>query len=160
TSSFRRPAAQVALDLWSVAQALAQAGRWKTNRGGSLAKSAQNRLSKVVSGDERDPLIPPAPESLYYEILRGAGAVEVEGGEGRIDLKAAERLLRQPEALQAWHWVRAWLEAPLWQDGIGVVPDRDNDQDPVRIEPRHLHTGRALLAWALGRVAHGADGWL
>jgi hypothetical protein len=34
--------------------------------------------------------------------------------------------------------VRAWLDMRLWQDGIGVVPDRDNDHDPVRIDPSSL----------------------
>ena len=54
----------------------------------------------------------------------------------------------------------AWTEAPLWQDGIGVVPDRDSELNPVRIEPRALEQARTLLLWALGRVAHGNAGWL
>jgi hypothetical protein len=56
--------------------------------------------------------------------------------------------------------IRAWLHSRLWQDGIGVVPDRDRYDDPVRIEPKNLHTARELLAWALSAVAHGPDVWL
>ena len=158
--SVQRSAAEVVLDLWTVAEALAGAGIWKTNRGGSLAKSAQNRLRKVLPDDESDPLVPPAPSSLYYEVLRGLGAVEAEAGEGSIDLDVVKRQLCQAESLQGWSWVRAWLQMRLWQDGIGVVPDRDNYSEPVRIEPSHLRQARELLAWALSRVAQGPDDWL
>jgi hypothetical protein len=159
-TSSRRSGAEIALDLWTVAQALAQAGSWKTNRGGSLAKSAQNRLRKLFPSDGQDPLTPPEPEALYYEILRGLGAVRAEDGVGDINLAAAERHLRSPAAVQSWEQVRAWMRARLWQDGIGVVPDRDNSYDPVRIEPSALARARELLVWALCRVAHGADDWL
>src|SRR5205823_12828801 len=86
-TSSSRPAAAVALDLWSIAQALDQTGVWKTNRGGSLAKLVQNRLAKLVPGDEQDALAPPALESLYYEIFRGLGAITVADNEGIIDLE-------------------------------------------------------------------------
>jgi hypothetical protein len=156
----RRAAAEVALDLWTTAQGLGQAETWKTNRGGSLAKSVQNRLHKLFAWPDHDPLLPPDPESLSYELLRGLGAIRVDDSEGHIDLAAVKRHLRSPALVQAWHWVRAWMQASLWQDGIGVVPDRDNYQDPVRIEPRNLRTARELVVWALGRVAQGACDWL
>jgi hypothetical protein len=57
-------------------------------------------------------------------------------------------------------WVRAWLDMRLWQDGIGVVPDRDNDHDPVRIDPSSVRKARELLRWALCRVAHSPEMWL
>ncbi len=156
-----RPAAAVALDLWSIAQTLAQAGSWKTNRSGTPAKSVQNRLAKAVaSGDSSGELTPPALESLYYEILRGLGAITVENDEGSIDLDVVRHHLQEAAIKQAWHWVRAWLSMRLWQDGIGVVPDRDRPNDPERIEPRELHTARELLSWALGRVAQTAEEWL
>lgn len=161
TTSFSRPAAAVALDLWSIAQALAQTGPWKTNRGGSAGKSVQNRLAKAVSGgDNPDGLVPPALESLYYEILRGLGAITVEEDEGCIDLEVVRRRLQDHAVEQGWHWVRSWLAMRLWQDGIGVVPDRDRPSDPERIEPRALRTARELLAWALSRVAQGTNEWL
>ena len=48
TTARRRSTAHVALDLWGIAQALAQGGSWMTNRDGSLAKSVQNRLRKIM----------------------------------------------------------------------------------------------------------------
>lgn len=161
TTSSARPAAAVALDLWSIAQALAQTGSWKTNRGGTPAKSVQNRLAKAVpAGDNPDGLVPPALQSLYYEILRGLGALTLEDDEGRIDLKEVRRRLQASAVEQGWHWVRAWMTMRLWQDGIGVVPDRDRPNDPERIEPQELRTARELLAWALSRVAQGTNEWL
>jgi hypothetical protein len=156
-----RPAAAVVLDMWSIAQALAQTGTWKTNRGGSAIKSVQNRLAKAVSGgDAPGSPVPPALESLYYEILRGLGAIAVEDDEGFIDLEVVRRRLQDPAAVQGWHWVRAWLTMRLWQDGIGLVPDRDRPNDPERIEPRELRTARELLTWGLTRVAQKAGEWL
>ncbi len=114
----------------------------------------------MASGDNSDELAPPALESLYYEILRGLGAIRVEDEEGTIDLAVVRRRLQDATIEQGWHWVRAWLSMRLWQDGIGVVPDRDRLNDPERIDPRELHTARELLTWALGRVAQTADEWL
>ena len=159
--SSARPAAAVALDLWTIAQALDRMGSWKTNRGGTPAKSVQNRLANVVTGgDNAGKLAPPALESLYYEILRGLGAITVEHDVGSIDLDVVGRRLQDAAIKQGWHWVRAWLSMRLWQDGIGVVPDRDRPNDPERIEPQQLHTARELLTWALGRVAQTAEEWL
>jgi hypothetical protein len=161
TTSSARPAAAVALDLWSIAQALAQTGAWKTNRGGTPIKSVQNRLARAVAGgDNSDELAPPALESLYYESLRGLGAITVEDDVGSIDLEVVRHRLQDAAIEQGWHWVRAWLSMRLWQDGIGVVPDRDRPREPERIEPRELHAARELLTWALGRVAQTADEWL
>lgn len=159
TVTSRRMAAEVVLDLWTIAQELGQAGTWKTNRGGALPKNLQNRLSKLFSWPEDDSFLPPSPEALGYEILRGLGAVEAEEGQSSIDLKAVEQHLRNPAEVQGWHWVRAWLVTRLWQDGIGVVPDRDNDRDPVRIEPGKLRKARELLVWALCRLAHAPEEW-
>jgi Helicase conserved C-terminal domain len=161
TTSSARPAAAVALDLWSIAQVLAQIGTWKTNRGGTPAKSVQNRLAKAVAGgDNTDELAPPALESLYCEILRGLGAITVEHDEGSIDLDVVRHRLQDAPIKQGWHWVRAWLSMRLWQDGIGVVPDRDRPNDPERIDPGKMHTARELLAWALSRAAQTAEEWL
>jgi hypothetical protein len=159
-SSWRRPAAAVALDLWTIAHALAQMGTWKTNRGGALSKSVQNRLRGLLAVDDQDPLTPPHVEILYYEMLRGLAAIRVERDHGTIDLAVLERNLGQPEPVQGWHWARAWLGTPLWQDGIGAVPDRDSDYDPVRIRPAELATARELVTWALNRVAQGLNDWL
>jgi hypothetical protein len=74
--------------------------------------------------------------------------------------EALERHMQQPPAAQARQWVRAWLRMPLWQDGIGVVPDRDSNYDSVRIEPSGLAHARELLLWALCGVAHAPSCWL
>jgi hypothetical protein len=157
---FRRSPAEVALDVWAVAQELVALGPWKTNRGGSPAKSVQNRLRKLFAAGEPDPMAPPDVEVLYYELLRGVGAIRAEGGTGAISLAAVERHLRRPAHVQCWERVRAWIDVALWQDGIGLVPDRDRYDESVRIEPRQLRAARELLAWALCRVAHGPAGWL
>lgn len=155
-----RTPAEVALDLTFVAKALADMGEWNTLRGGSLSASQRSRLAKSV------PIAPskviPVPESacLYYELLRCAGTVEIRESVGRMIPEQAKRLLAKSSPEQARIWTRAWIEMSLWQDGIGVVPDRDNYQDPVRIEPDKLRTARKMLAWALTRVAHGGSEWL
>jgi hypothetical protein len=156
----RRPS-EVALDLGRIARELGAMGSWKTNRGGSLAQSALNRLRKAASLPcVEEALRPPECESLFYEILRGLGAVQADDGAGSTDLAVVERHLSLPAAEQARLWVRAWLQTRLWQDGIGVVPDRDNDHDPVRIPPAELRASREVLVWALCAVAHAPSHWL
>jgi len=71
-----------------------------------------------------------------------------------------EQHFAEPAVAQAWHWLRAWLDIQLWQDGIGVVPDRHNDYEPVRIEPDSLRKAKELLIWAFGRLAHSDCDWL
>jgi hypothetical protein len=159
-TSYQRSAAEVVLDLMTIAQALNESGAWKTNRGGSPAKSMQNRLHKALAADARDPLLPTAPESLYYEILRGLGAVRVERDQGTIHIADVERHLCGSALEQSRQWVRAWLHARLWQDGLGVVPDRESQGNSVRIDPHRLATARELVVWALCRVAHGTQDWI
>src|SRR5439155_1160083 len=158
----RRSSAEVALDLWRVASALRRMGAWATVKGDSPSKATRARMRKEVGlcDAEKDPLSPPDPESLFYELLHGMGLLNFGDQPSWIHEKALERHLQQPPAAQAWHWVRAWLHMSLWQDGIGVVPDRDSDYAFVRIEPAKLARARELLAWALSGVAHASDGWL
>ncbi|MEM7468100.1 MAG: hypothetical protein AAF387_14595, partial [Pseudomonadota bacterium] len=59
-----------------------------------------------------------------------------------------------------WKMARAWLGRRLWQDGIGVVPDRDSEYERVRIDPMGLSRGRTLLCWALQRLAHTEADWV
>ena len=156
-----RSSAEVAFDLWRVAAALRSMGKWATVKGDSPSKGTRARLHKEVGlrGAAQDSLSPPDPELLYYEMLRGMEMMEF-GAAPWIRQEALERHLQLPPAAQAWHWARAWLRMVLWQDGIGVVPDRDSDYDSVRIEPSRLAQARELLAWALSRVAHAPAGWL
>ena len=140
----------------------ASMGTWPTVKGDSPAKATRTRMQKEVGlrDAEKDPLSPPDPESLFYELLHSMGLMNFGGKPSWIHQEALERHLQQPPAAQAWHWVRAWLHMPLWQDGIGVVPERDSDYASVRIEPSKLYHARELLAWALCGVAHSSNCWL
>jgi hypothetical protein len=157
-----RSSAEVALDLWRVAAVLRSMGTWPTVKGDSPSKATRARVRKEVGlrDAEKDPLSPPDPESLYYELIHGMGLIKFVNQLPRIQEEALERQLQQPPAAQAWHWVRAWLHMPLWQDGIGVVPERDNPYNPVRIEASKLFHARELLVWALCGVAHSSNRWL
>jgi len=158
----RRSSAQVGLDLWRVAEALRSMGTWQTVKGDSPAKATRARLQKEVGlrDAEKDPMSPPDAESFYYELLHGMDLLKIGDKRSWIHGEALERHLQQPPAAQARRWVRAWLQMPLWQDGIGVVPDRDSDYNPVRIRPSALEPARELLVWALCGVAHAPSCWL
>lgn len=158
----RRSSAEVALDLWRVAAALLRRGTWPTVNGDLPSKSTRARMRKEVGlrHGEEDPLSAPDPESLFYELLRGMSLIDFVNQPSWIRERALERHLQQSPEAQAWHWVRAWLRMALWQDGIGLVPDRDSDYTFVRIEPGKLSYARELLAWALCRVAHSPNYWL
>ena len=155
-----RSTAEVAFDLWTTAQTLHDSGVWKTNKGGSLPKTLQNRLRKVLTAPVNDPATPPDIEGLYYEVLRGLDAIDLKDGEGWLDRAAVQKHLDRPAVQQSWRLAQAWMHARLWQDGIGIVPDRDNDNDSVRIRPEQLQDARELLVWALQRIAHGPNDWL
>ncbi len=161
-SSARRSSAQVGLDLWRVAEALRSMGTWQTVRGDSPSKATRARLQKEVGlrNAEKDPMSLPDAESFYYELLHSMNILNIGDKRGWIDEEALERHLQRPPAAQARHWVRAWLHMALWQDGIGVVPDRDSDYNSVRIEPSALAHARELLVWALCGVAHAPNCWL
>jgi hypothetical protein len=158
----RRSSAEVVLDLWRVAAALRTRGTWTTVKGDLPSKPMRARMHKEVGlrDAEEAPLSPPDSESLFYELLRGMGLIDFANQPCWIREKAVERHLQQPPGVQAWQWVRAWLHMALWQDGIGIVPDRDSAYTFVRIEPGKLSRARELLAWALCRVAHSSNCWL
>ncbi len=62
--------------------------------------------------------------------------------------------------MQAWNWVRSWVDMTLWQDGLGVVPDWDNREGTNRITPEKLLRSKTLLVWSLCRVASAKIDWL
>ena len=161
-STGHRSSAQVGLDLWRVAEVLRSMGTWQTVKGDSPAKATRARLQKEVGlrDAEKDPMSPPDAESLYYELLHSMDLLKIGDKRSWIREETLERHLQQPPAGQARQWVRAWLHMPLWQDGIGVVPDRDSNYDSVRIEPAGLAHARELLVWALCGVAHAPSCWL
>ncbi|MGH9448294.1 MAG: hypothetical protein ACRD3O_21640, partial [Terriglobia bacterium] len=137
-------------------------GTWPTVKGDSPARATRARMQKEVGlrHAEKDPLSPPDAESLFYELLHSMSLMNFGDKRPWIREEALERHMQQPPAAQAWHWVRAWLEMPLWQDGIGAVPERGSDYSPARIEPSKLRHARELLAWALCGVAHAPNCWL
>ncbi|MGF1580954.1 MAG: helicase-associated domain-containing protein [Gemmataceae bacterium] len=161
-SSFMRSAAEPALDLWRVVQALDEMGNWKTLKGNALSKGSRNKLRKLVPlpDFQTDELAPPDPESLYYELLREMSLLAVDKEPHHVLMSKVEEHFDQFPVAQAFEWVQAWLEINLWQDGIGVVPDRDNDYDPARIPPQELRSTKEMLVWALCRVAHSEQQWL
>ncbi|MFV2071012.1 MAG: hypothetical protein ACC645_28930, partial [Pirellulales bacterium] len=132
--SFARSSAEPALDLWHVAETLREMGNWKTVKGDALSKGSRNKLRKLVSlpSAETDEFAAPDPESLFYELLRAMDFLSVALEPRWVLTESVEQHFDQPPVVQAWHWLRAWLDIYLWQDGIGVVPDRDSDYEPVR----------------------------
>ncbi len=159
-SGGHRSSALVALDLAHVAEALREIS-WQVVRGEMLTKGSLKRLQKQVGplSAERGALALPDPEGLYYELLLQMQCLDTNSR--TVKAAALEEILKKPAAEQARHWVRAWLDTDLWQDGIGVVPNRDNDYDPVRIHPSNLLRAKELLVWALCRIAvRGEHDWL
>ncbi len=157
-----RSSAEPALDLWRVAESLREMGNWKTIKGDGLSKGSRNKLRRMVSltSAEDDALAPPDPEVFCYELLREMGFLSVEEEPRYVQSHELEQFFAATSVTQAWHSLRGWLEMRLWQDGIGAVPDRDNDHEPVRIEPRSLLDAKELLIWAFGRLAHSDCDWL
>ncbi len=155
-----RAFAEVLVDLEQTARALEGQRRWKVNQGGGLPAAARNRLAKLRQPIAGDPFDPPDRVALDHSLLCALGVVEVDGADAWLERERADQLFRRPPEGQASAWIRAWTTLRLWQDGIGAVPDRDNRENPTRIDPDRLRKGRALLAWALTRVAHGDEDWL
>jgi len=149
-----RAAAQMMADLEETARALERLGDWKINQGGGLPAAMRNRLAKLHPANASDPLDPPDRAALDYTILFALGAIECDEFDARLNRERADGILHLPLEVQASSWVRAWLGLRLWQDGIGAVPDRDSDNNPVRIDPVKLRSARELLVWALTRIAH------
>jgi len=97
---------------------------------------------------------------LFYELMRQMELIDVGFSAPEVAWTKLNRHVRQSSDEQAWHCLRAWHEVFLWQDGIGSVPDRDNDYDPVRISPHALRRTKELLIWVLCHVAHSRNEWL
>jgi hypothetical protein len=155
-----RSSAEFALELWQVADSLQAMGNWKTLKSGSLSKGSQNRLHKLVGFPtiEDQPFVPPDRECFFYELLLQLNLLDIESSQ--VDLPSLQKLFEQPLAMQAREWGRGWMQSLLWQDGIGLVPDRSNEYEPVRIEPSSLWKARELLVWALSCVAQSENDWL
>ncbi len=159
-STVLRPPAQMIVELEQATNALQAQGSWKVNQGGALPAAERNRLGKRLSRQTHDPLEPPDCVALHYSLLCALGIVASDGGEGWIEPGSAERLFHLSHELQASEWSRAWMGLRIWQDAIGAVPDRDNQEGSTRIEPGLMLKVRELIVWALTRVAHGRSDWL
>ena len=158
--TMRRSSAEVALDLWHVAEALREMKSWQLVQGEMLSKGSRNKLQKLVgmTSAEQDPLAPPDPQALYYELLHQLDCLDFRAGS--VKASSLDKYTQQPAPVQAWNWVRAWLSMRLWQDGLGVVPDRDDRDGSVRIAPGNLFRAKTLLVWSLCRVACTTLDWL
>ncbi len=161
-SAGHRSSAEVALDFAQVAEALREMKTWHVVKGdtpveaGSPEPLAQKLA--VLPSAKQNPLSPPDPQALFYELLRQLECVDVKSN--KVAVAQIDKDSRLPAAVQAWDWFRAWLNIELWQDGIGVVRDRYYDDDSSRIDPRKLSRAKELLAWALCRVASTSNVWL
>ena len=159
-STILRAPAQMMVELEQATSALQAQGRWKVNQGGALPAADRTRLGKRLSLQANDSLEPPDRVVLHYALLCALGVVEFDGADGWLEPERAERLFHLPHERQASEWIRAWMGLRIWQDGIGAVPDRDNQEGSTRIEPGVMHKARELLVWALTRVAHSRSDWL
>jgi hypothetical protein len=150
----RRSPAEVALDLSRVFAYLVARGSVKARKDGSPAGPALRALEKAVPLDNgSDPRLPD-PHGLYVDLLWYAGLILEQGSELVPDATAAARRFTRPDFQQIHSWARGWLSAPYWFDGSGTPEGRAalDSAGPVR-------TGREVLAWALGCLAHAGDRW-
>ena len=156
-STTLRAGAEMMIELQEVVTALASIGSFQVNQGGALPASIRGRIAKLAPalGGKDDPMLPPDRISLVYMLLVQLGGILVEDGFARLVPERVERLLKEAPEAQASAWVRAWLRMPLWQDGIGQVPDRDGRDEAKRIRPDALTDARELVVWALSRIARG-----
>ena len=107
-------------------------------------------------------MMPPAAESLYYEILRGLRGDRRRCGRGRHQpcrrLESGLRL--SPSSCKPGIGCGLWIDAlRLWQDGIGVVPERSNRDSsaPRESNPKSMLNAREVLVWAFSRVARRGE---
>ena len=150
-SNYYRSATAVALDLWQVAIGLQALGTWQTVKGGAWPGD-RNRLRKGM------PMVSARTRTAWPARPRNAPlrdpAWHALSQPGRRAYQVLRKMLAQPTVQlpadgKPGTWCFAsWLDMRLWQDGIGVVPDRDSDQEPVRIDPSSLRKARELLLWA------------
>jgi Helicase conserved C-terminal domain len=150
----RRAPAEVAIDLSRVFAFVAERGTVKTRKDGVLAAPTLRALEKALPQADDSEYVLPERHALYFELLRGAAAIVVEGNEARVDPTAAHRLFARAGVWQAHSWARGWLTTRHWFDGAGT-PEA-GEMDDV---PGHVRTGRQIVAWALGCLAHAGDDW-
>jgi hypothetical protein len=158
--TLRRSSAEVALDLWHVVEALREMKTWQIVQGEMLSKGSRNKLRKLapMTSAEDDPLAPPDPQTLYYEILHQFECLDFRTTSVKLPL--LEKATSETAPVQAWRWIRAWLQMTLWQDGLGVVPDMGNREGSNRISSEKLLRSKTLLVWSLCRVATAKLDWL
>ena len=158
----RRPAAEVALDLWRVAAALRAMGTWPTVKGDSPAKATCARMQKEVGlrDAEKDPHV---TTRCGVVVLRtaaqhglngfwGQGAMDPWGSTGTAPATASRRTgmalgarLAPYAAMAGWDWCRS----------------RPRQRLHLRSHrPSELYHARELLVWALCGVAHAPGRWL
>ena len=150
----RRSPAEVALDLSRIFAYLAGRESVKFRADGAPALPTLRAMEKAVPLDDNPEFPLPKPHGLYLDLLRYSGMIHFQYGDLVTDPTAASREFARPGFWQADSWARGWLSARHWFDGNGIPEGRASldSADPVR-------TGREVLAWALGCLAHAGDHW-
>jgi Helicase conserved C-terminal domain len=144
----------VAIELSRVFSFVAERGTVKTRKDGVLAAATLRAMEKALPSANDSGFVLPERHALLFELLRGAGAILVEGNEARADPVAAQRLFARTGVRQAHSWARGWLTTRHWFDGTGTPGAGELDDAPDRVR-----TGRQAVAWALGCLAHAGDDW-
>ncbi len=152
----RRSPGEVALDLARVFSYVADRNGVRLAKSGAVAGPALKALAKAVpvGADAHYPL--PAPQALYLEVLRHAGALRDEPGDLLPDGDLAAAWFAEPTLEQARLWARGWLAATSWQDGAGEIPAH---QRSYREPESALRTAREVLAWCLSGLAQAGERW-
>lgn len=150
----RRSPAEVALDLSRVYAWLVSRGSVKLRRNGMISASALKALAKGVPLAQDKVFFLPDPNGLFFELLRNAGAIRIEGEEALPDPGGASRLFGHSGPWQAHTWARGWLVSRGWNDAEGVPGAWDEG-----VGRRDILVAREVLAWALASLVHTGDHW-
>ena len=157
-ATHQRSPVDVMLEVTNIANELERMGRWKTGRGGGILKPLANKLRKTVTASS-SVAVPDSP-GLIYEMLRQLGVIPIDTQEGRIDRGRLDALMSGSAEDLLCQLTRSWMRTELWQDGIGLVPDRESRSGTNRIVPSGLFALREFLAWGLCELAHDPPGWV
>jgi len=150
----RRSHAEVALDLSRLVAYISRRGSIKIRKHGALALPALGAMWKAVPLDDGSDFRLPDPHGLYCELLRYMGVIRVVSDELVVDSKVAAGQFAKSGFRQVDLWARGWLSAGNWFDGRGIPEAREfGDLGQT------IWTGRQVVAWALGCLAHAGDHW-
>ena len=149
----RHSPAEVALNLSRVFAYVAARGGVKVRMDGVLATPTRRAMSKALPFGDDSELAIPDPISFHVALLRSAGVIRIDDQMAVVEPSGMARMLALSDAWQARFWARGWLHARSWFDGVGAPESSDLEHGSA------VQTVRAVVAWALGSLAHGGDHW-